>query len=74
MNSENDIFGIRFGDEMCIAYLFYYPKQVRSASVCSYQWKNNNPFCEAEYSSRIVAENEALERKFDSKTKQCTTV
>ena len=74
MDSENDIFGIQFEDEMCIAYLFHYLKQVRLVSDCSYQWKNNNPFCDAEYNSCIVAEYEALARKFDAKMKQCTTI
>ena len=48
---------------MSIAHLFYYPKQVRSASVCSYQWKINNPIWEAEYDSSIVDEIEALAKE-----------
>lgn len=77
--SNFDVKGRRFGhqssDEMCIAYLFYYPRKLNAGSslswYCGHGFSHNDD-CDAKWTTGTLSDVSGLNRTFARATTSCT--
>ena len=76
--SKGEIFGLSSQEEMCIAFLFYFPRQMMQVPflgeapfMCDMELGNIMPECGVEHSKSTVNSAAALGRKFGSAPMTC---
>jgi len=73
--SQDDVaFGLSSQDEMCIAFLFYYPRQLLQDVLpwaCGYNLDFFPPQCSSDYDSATLTADSDLDRTFGSASEEC---